>query len=150
MMEDGLDIDWFALDQQDNVLHFASGGGGVPKTIKEGAADNEYLRSFLIGLPKLNDGIKLSQDLSKFVAFKSEESRNAYLNDFLLMASVGLFSFDKSFLGQPSDNRYHLVCIPAKRLSFESLPPDVRNILKRTRIAIKAEEVSSIEISAII
>jgi hypothetical protein len=148
-MDETSDIDWFALDANENVLHFASGGGKLPRTVKEAKNENDFLRSFFNRLESSEEA-HVCSDLGKYVTLKSDESKNAYLHDFVLMAKRGLYSFDKTYLGQPLNANYHLVCIPYRKLSLKDLPSEVQNILSKTRINFDAGKSTAVDLSSLV
>ncbi len=59
----------------------------------------------------------------------------------------GLFSFDKTFLGQPLSQMYYLVCSPTNLLLFEKLPVEIRNQLLRVRLDFDVKETNQIDLS---
>lgn len=134
MPESSFDIDWFAQDMQGNIMHFASGGGKLPFLVKQ--INNNSLRSFFHELPVKSINVDYSVSLSQFVWLSGHELET-YLQDFRQMTQKGLYSFDKSNLSNPSDNKYHLVCKPQNKISIDEIPVQVRSQLVKFNFAIE-------------
>jgi len=149
MIDETIDLDWFAIDENNNVIHFASGGGKLPQIIRESVEEDRSLRMFVRSLPQIS-GVILSKDLSNYVDLGDQKGREAYLHDFTNMARRGLFSFDKTYPGKQVSHLYHLVCIPDKRLVLKDLPVEIQNKLKRLRLNFNAEQINDIDLSNLI
>lgn len=126
--QENLDIDWFFIDKNCNICHVASAGGKLPK-IAISKEVNQELSLFFKSLPIISHEVTVCPTLTDFVSFDTEESKNNYLTDFLFFAKRGLFSFDKTLLGQFESYEYHLVVSPIKKVSIDNFPKDIINIL---------------------
>ena len=145
-----IDIDWFFIDQQGNVGHVASGGGQFPVSISKSKEMCELLQSFferydLVSLNKFS----INSELKKIVGFNNSYEETKYLKDFILMAQKGLYSFDKTILGNFIDDNYHLVAKPLNPLNIKMLPDDISIILRRTVIDSDLSILNSLKISDI-
>ncbi|HAW32054.1 MAG TPA: hypothetical protein DCY03_28780 [Planctomycetaceae bacterium] len=128
------DLDWFAVDQNGLLGHFATGRfGGVPKSILESKESlqeiEDYFRKHVPKTkhctihPKWSDNADIDP--------KDSRSVNMYLNDFKQMASCGLYSYDAYNTG-PRPSSYFLVAFPDMPLSIKDLPDNIRQMIERT------------------
>ncbi len=115
-----LDIDWFAIDLDMNIAHFASGGGVTPTGFEIQHCDQ--LLEYLEETPTLMDDIIISSQLGKYIAFKTDQEKKRYIKAFSDMARKGLYSYDKTILNALADPRYHLVTAPRKPMTMQDLP----------------------------
>jgi len=120
------DFDWFCVDSNGNVGHFASAGfKTLPPTVSESAEDLSFLSAFFNGLNATPEAHVLDELLSP------EHRTERYLRSFIAMANRGLFSFDiESYL--KSDICYFRVAMPKVPLRLVDIPPNVREVLGRT------------------
>lgn len=146
-MQSTLDIDWFAIDANDVLIHFASGGGPLPLSISAHKEDTVKLSRYFRECPFNNQVIHINQKLSDFVFLKSEQAKERYLSDFLSMSKRGIYSFDKTNPGNFAYRRFHLVSFPEASLQINVLSQDIVKILKRTRIDVDITKVMSLSIS---
>src|SRR5438067_225872 len=88
-----LDLDWFSVDEQGRLAHFATGGRGFfPEALRRSVVELRSLISFLRKHAKDRCEPEVSSGLDEFNDFPADRDR--YLKDFLLFARRGLFSFD--------------------------------------------------------
>lgn len=122
------DIDWFCVDQEGQIGHFASAGlKEIPPSVAESAEELNYLNSFFQALPPLPFGHELDATLPS-------NCRTArYLQSFVFMARRGLFSFDIDSYLKP-EICYFRVALPVHSLKVSDLPGEVRRILIRTEL----------------
>lgn len=109
------------------LIHLASGGGTIASEVFSNPA-HFSLRKKLRSIPEsLKLEYKLSPHIDEILAnkarnFESQEfDRQAYLSDFIDFARCGCFSFDRTYLGNSTDNQYHLVAYPVFRRSYENI-----------------------------
>ncbi len=133
-MQSYMDIDWFAVDINGIIVNFASGGGQLPKSIASSKELTEKVFSYFDNLSYKEQNIFINDDLSQMKEFSSEEVRLKYLQSYVSMSKKGVYSFDKTILGNFDDEQYHLVCFPEACLKLDELPLDIQEILKQTRI----------------
>lgn len=124
----GLDIDWFFTNDK-YIAFAASAGGRLPESISKASENYELLSAYFKNLPEISE-ISINKDLSKIIGFEADER---YLEDFVLMAKRGLFSFDKSIPNNFDHSLYHLVAKPLTPLTFYQVPNEIGNILSRSR-----------------
>lgn len=127
-----LDIDWFFTDGK-HIGFVASGAGKLPETVADSAEGNKQLVSYFRNLPKISDIIinPFLDDLLIKISGSGADER--YLKDFIYFTQKGLFSFDKTNLGNLTDHHYHLVTTPVTPLEIRDLPQDILDILLKTK-----------------
>ena len=118
-----LDIDWFFTDQI-NIAFAASGGGKLPSSFTK-IQKNEMLVLYFRSLPEISEVI-INKDLINILPHKIDKE---YLADFVFMSKKGLYSFDKTNVGNFSDTNYHLVCKPTNPLKLQDLSTEIKEIL---------------------
>jgi len=148
MLHEAFDFDWFALDRNNKILHFASGGGALPKAVKE-SIDDGSIGIYIQNLPELTSGVVISNELLNYRQLMDKDL-DSYLRDFARISRKGLFSFDKTFLGHPLDQRYHLVCRPAIKLLFQDIPIDLQDQLLKIRLDFDVEGIGNIDLGSLI
>ena len=116
------DIDWFATDPDGHILHVASGGGRLPESV---AASQEALLA-------LHQHFLLRPETG--AAQLAEGADTAEASGAARYARHGLFSFAKTDLHTPTDAHYRLVARPAVPLTATALPPELAQLLHRTRL----------------
>ena len=107
------DVDWFSL-VNGVYIHVASAGGVIPDFVN----DDEQLRivqhqvemlPFIYG----EDEIEFNDvAIQNVLGDNNSRARLSYIESFKVMAQKGFFSYDRTNIGEPLDNRYHLVCRP--------------------------------------
>lgn len=102
------DIDWFCR-VNGVYVHVASAGGSIPNMIN----DYDVLRPSQRTVAGLDD---INNDGEVYIneAFLNELGVNNkyYRQSFVNMAKKGFFSFDRTNIGNPTDDHYHLVAWP--------------------------------------
>lgn len=108
----------------DFFIHLASAGGSIDTNIIASPV-HFALRQKLRRIPEtLKLEYKLSPHIDEILREKAiatqdqEFDREAYLSDFIEFARCGCFSFDRTHLSDPTDNRYHLVAYPIFRQEY--------------------------------
>lgn len=107
------DIDWFCVING-VFIHVASAGGSLPNLIN----DDKQLRNIqhqVALLPDIYSEEEIEYNetaIAKVINTNVAESRIYYVESFAAMARKGFVSFDKTFIEDEKDNRYHLVCKP--------------------------------------
>jgi hypothetical protein len=109
------DIDWFFIDRWRRICHVASAGGFIPELISENEESNEAFFKIVQQLPEKYDFIlnpRIDEILTTSQNEFIENPRETYLKSFISMARKGIYSFDKTVLGDFEDPYYHLVARP--------------------------------------
>ena len=120
------DFDWYCVDEEGRVGHFASAGfKRLPASVEASAEDLAFLDHFFDGLEAAPEAHELDQHL------RAEQRSERYLRSYVAMADRGLFSFDIESYLRPNIC-YFRVAIPKTPLRFVDLPESVRAILGRT------------------
>lgn len=146
-MQPHLDIDWFAVDADGYIIHFASGGGELPNSVAESKEDTQKVAKYFRSYTDLGGNVSISPYLDEVVKFSNQKERNRYLNDFILMSKKGLYSFDKSVPSDFLDKNYHLVAIPDNCLKLNDLPSGIASIIAKTKINSKVEDIYKLRIT---
>lgn len=131
------DLDWFAVDQNGFLGHFATGVfGGVPESILESKEELQEIEDYFRNQAPKTKGYTFHPKWSANAGVDPKDSRavNLYLNDFKLMASCGLYSYDAYEAG-PRPSSYFLVASPDLPLSIDELPGNIRQIIERTLLS---------------
>jgi len=102
------------------IVHYATAGGDIPKSIFLNP-NHSKLRADLKGdRNKLSFKIEVNPNLENILRIKAENQRfnfeefdrESYLDSFISYAKLGLFSFDRTFINNHDDMRFHLVAYP--------------------------------------
>lgn len=127
------DVDWFAVING-VAIHVASAGGSIPAAAKRKLHESAVYVARLALIEKekvslISDnfiserlGIDLGQNVNNALWDHDLTNKEAYLSSFKLMARHGLYSFDKTYINDPTDNHYHLVAWPTSE--DDRLKPD--------------------------
>ncbi|WGY71918.1 hypothetical protein KEC55_19065 [Burkholderia cepacia] len=116
-------------------IHIATAGdANIPRQIFEDHSHDKN-RRILRNLPErnlfefqINPAIREIFSLKRALWEESTEKdyvfdEQAYLADFIYYAQRGCFSFDRTNISDPSDNRYHLVAYPVLGTNFRFCHP---------------------------
>jgi len=144
-----LDIDWFAVDVKDNIIHFASGGGYLPASVYNHMEDNESVVRFFKTLQNNNDVIKVNEDLESLKLWVNTAQKDRYLRSYVEYAFKGLFSFDKADFNNPFDKAYRLIVSPVKCLTIDKVPQPIANIIKRATYSNDISKIKNLSIDEI-
>lgn len=127
------DWDWFAVDDSGAIGHFTTAGlRKLPTTVKtDDEAALRLISYFGSEAPKQSEYIVQSQAELDSGTLKDVKDREWYLRSFIGMASAGLFSYDTYTQGSSTD--YFLVACPKSPLRIHHLPPEIRQLVMRTR-----------------
>jgi hypothetical protein len=128
----GKDIDWFAVDQQNEIACFASGGGVLPDSIATNFDAFKVMSDYLWDLPENRNEVIVNPLLDQIKKFSSEKERTRYVNTFISMAKHGIYSYDKTIVMADGDYQYHLVVRPLIPRRVNELPSEVVEILQKT------------------
>lgn len=116
---DTIDLDWFAVDQNGNLAHFASGGSGfVPNDIKSSLTDVGLFADYVFDLNETSDTILISENIPNF---DSSEKADRYVETFLRMAAKGFYSYDVLEL-TGHDKGYSLIAKPKSPVVIDDIP----------------------------
>jgi hypothetical protein len=132
--EETIDLDWFSIDNNGEIGHFASGGQGfLPPSVKSSKSNLTRLAEFFRHSLSTNGAAIESQALLSHVQFNSRAQQARYLEDYSRMASKGLYSFN-CIMDFNRPTSYFLVVKPSCPLKVDDLPDEIRQILQ-TRFA---------------
>jgi hypothetical protein len=128
-----IDWDWFAVDAQGYIGHFAVGASRrLPPTARACEEVLVALFEYFDHLPSNCECLKHPQ-LESHNAYKDAPDKKWFLSTFEAMAAKGLYSY----YGEPSaGGGYINVCVPEVRLNFLSLPSEIQESIGRIRAPI--------------
>src|SRR5258706_12470662 len=88
------DWDWFAVDQEGSLGHFATAcNRSLPASVRQDIETLEELATYFENAPE-TDGFTVRTEFEQSHKFKSNADRTRQLAYFLGMASRGLYSYD--------------------------------------------------------
>jgi hypothetical protein len=130
------DFDWFGVDEEGFLAHFASAGfKRVPASVSESAEDLVLVCNYFKTEAPVRGAHRVDEDLVGLRPdWKGEQNESRYLKSFVAMADLGLFSFDIDSYLKPGIAYFRVAC-PLSPLGLEQLPEPVRRIIARTRLA---------------
>jgi hypothetical protein len=130
------DFDWFGVDEEGFIAHFASAGfKRVPGSVSESAEDLDLAKSYFQTEAPVRGAHRVDEDLPSFLLdWKGAQNESRYLKSFAAMADRGLFSFDIDSYLKPGIAYFRVAC-PLSPLRLEQLPEPIRRIIARTRLA---------------
>jgi|GEM_PF-1552437 len=149
IMQQTSDVDWFGCDIAGNLFHVASGGGKVPKSISEDRTRSLDVNRFVTEL-KMNQGpVFVNSMVRPITEISNDSDFSNYVKTFENMSRKGFYSFDKTKLGDFSDENYHLVTKPGFPIDLDMLPTALQNVIKLTKLSIDINKVVSFSISQV-
>ncbi len=148
MYDEIYDIDWFFLDRNNYVGHIASGGGVIPPSVKK---DSDYsLRKYFDSVPNIDNSLQITENTKKILGIYDENELEKILSDFIFLSKKGICCFDKTFLNEPRDPKYHKVIQLKNKLNLHSLPFEIREKLIKTKLDISIEDSDRIDIEKVL
>ena len=108
----GGEFDWFAVDADGHVGHFATAGfGPVPAVVLTRLAELRELDERVLRLPAIG---------------AATGHLSGIIDDWLEMARRGLFAYDWKHWNGP----YRRAATPSRPIALADLPPDVRELVQ--------------------
>ncbi len=130
--EETLDLDWFSVDVDGEIAHFASGGRGfLPPSVKASRENLNRLIAYFRSILAVNGDAIESPNFSSHKQFQSEAQKSMYLADYSQMGAKGLYSFDYVVVSKRPSG-YFVVARPSHPLNVEILPHNIQEIIKKT------------------
>lgn len=151
--EEVIDYDWFAVDKEGRIGHFTTGGmGTLPRSVAASGDDLQFIADFFRNplLPSTEARLapKAVEPTNKVnwrkgwtSSMDAEQAAAHCFQDFMQMASRGLYSFDHSYALDCTHPRtrpcplYYRIAIPSNPLHVTDLPMNVQTILSRIVLA---------------
>jgi hypothetical protein len=129
----GIDWDWYAVDTEGNIGHFATAGiRPLPASVRCSKEGLDLVHDFFLKRAEVRGRAFLTEGLEKaFGAFNRPVDWACFLD----MAARGLYSFDTELI-HTSDASYYVVAKPEHGVVLAELPNDVRGVLERTTIPV--------------
>lgn len=122
------DLEWYAIDENNNIAFFTSGGmGNVPEFICKCREDLNIVSNYF----DLSDNIISEVELvvGAFEDYPDEK----FKKDCVDISQKGLFCYDVSDENEYK-NEYKILCRPNNMLKLDDLPERIKNILKQYRL----------------
>lgn len=132
--QESTDFDWFGVDADGFVAHFASGAFKyLPRSVERSAEDLKLVTDFF-GRATSRGGHSVDPVVSTEVPdWQGEEKEGRYLRSFVTMADKGLFSFDIGPQAEPGI-AYFRVAAPEHPIKIGHLPENIRKVIARTSL----------------
>lgn len=133
----GTDFDWFGVDEEGLIGHFATAGfKRLPPSVATRAEDLKIVIDCFDNLAPVRashrvDDKSLTTALQR--EWKGEKNEGRYLCSFASMADKGLFSFDIEPHLKPGI-AYFRVASPEMPLHIGELPENIQRIVSRTSL----------------
>jgi hypothetical protein len=130
------DFDWFAIDQDDNIAHFASAGGRLPRSVAISAEDNTFVTTYFQSLTAADNAFVINPAFRLPNDIKTPEQRARFFRTYVFYAACGLYSFDRTEVyvrGASTNFDYELIASPRDQRKFADLPEYIQKILVRTK-----------------
>ena len=140
------DIDYFVLDGNSNMFHFASAGTLLPEIIIQNYKENRKIHSSILATKELYD-IEINPNLDNIIQFENNVMRELYLKDFIFYAQRGCYSYDKTYITDFNDPRYHLVVSPINTKKNNNMKNKL--LFEELSINIKLDKTNTIDINAL-
>lgn len=136
------DWDWFAVDEDGNIAHFATAGfRRLPVSVRSDWERAEELIRYFESLPAYSEYVVCPEFWSSEKAPKTEVDGERYFRYFVKMARAGLFSYD-TVLRVPGD--YFAVTAPTNPLKLGMLPAPIQEYLAKTRSSVRFRQAANI------
>jgi hypothetical protein len=132
------DFDWFAVDRDNYLVHFASAGGRLPNSVAVSRENLDLLKSYFLGLPVL---------FSKSEIFVAPTTAPF---PYLECAFRGLFSYDGNVSGGAMDTMYQLVARPPRVLTLADLPPTIAATVTQTQLPFAVTGLAKFDTSIVV
>lgn len=129
--QNSYDFDWFAVDSEGYLAHFASGGCSLPKSIGE-FFDSISIMMLAEDVQSINDSSEfvINPELTNLKELNDENSLKNYVRTFVAYARKGLYSYDTAQPARLHNKEYHLIASPVNRLNINALPQSISRLIK--------------------
>lgn len=129
------DFDWFGVDEDGLIAHFASAGfKRLPESVVQSAEDLQTVADYFNQLAPSKGAYHVDPELASRPPWATPAAKTRYLKCFGHMAERGLYSFDiDSYLG--TNTAYFRVAIPESPVTIHELPGPLSDIVKRTLLS---------------
>lgn len=138
------DLNWYFTDRFNRLCVAASGGGLLPKRIVENDENNDLFHSIILERPREFKVARNDNIISQIQGIENQDIE-AYFRDFEVLASRGLFVFDKLNLQEPENGYYILAAYPIYNTRNDPYPIDRKHLhlIQRVNRAIISRTNSS-------
>lgn len=152
----GLDLGWWAIDAQNHIGFFTS-GGDAPVSSKLTITDHEQMWNYFFKESHVISKVIESKGWQIFTHFDNdcngwtpdkskplEERISYFLSEYLIMGTKGVFGFSAS-PSFPNYSTYYRITIPENPLLFNNLPSEIQSSLHNIKISSNFSEVTEIQ-----
>jgi hypothetical protein len=130
------DLDWFGVDRNGHIGHFATGGYVMlPASIASNKDDWQLVFDYFIHKLLPRGAWSPDPGVATRVQLGTDKQREDFFRSFAAMAVRGLYSYDLLDL-HPKPSPYVRIAIPARPLIVDELPGTIRSIVLRTALDI--------------
>lgn len=141
-----VDLDWFAVDRNQHLAHFATGGkGAVPLELLSNRPHLQAALAIIRSLPQRCEAL-VNPELTSHVVLTDASAEARYLRSFVEMAQRGLYSFD-CHLGTDAPAPYFLVAKPEIPLTLDGLGESERQSIGLIRLHISLFDETSLDVA---
>jgi hypothetical protein len=133
---EGVDLDWYGLDENNQIGHFASGTvGALPPYLSANIHDRALIHGYFTEVRIPCSEAKVDPDalVRGGASNRDAAGKDWFLGSFVEMARCGTFSYD-CFLYDPPPTGYFRVASPTVPLKLSEVPDAVRAVLERSRL----------------
>ena len=142
------DFDWFCVDSEGFIGHFATAGFKMlPASVAKSRENLDLLMHYFAGVAPSRGGHIVDGDLVRHLP-KGTSISERFLRSYVAMADKGLYSYDiESYLRE--DITYFRVALPMCPLHISELTIEMREVLGRTVLEmIRFRDVTEIAYAA--
>lgn len=120
------DLEWYAIDENNNIAFFTSGGFGyVPEFICKSRENLDIVSSYFDALD--NNFTKAEVIDGAFDDYPKDEFKEDCIN----ISEKGLFCYDVS---DDVEGEYKLLCRPINMIKLSDLPKEIQDILRQYKL----------------
>jgi hypothetical protein len=135
------DFNWFAVDCNGYLIHFASIGNRLPPSVSASKENLELLESYFMSLPILFTEVDIFPHLATAAV--------SYSQLYLEYACRGLFSYEAIIPAGPMGTTHKLVARPPHTLTLADLPDEIAKIISKTQLGISIAGLASFDTKAV-
>ena len=135
------DFDWFAVDCNGYLVHFASIGNRLPQSVSASKENLELLESYFMSLPILFNEVDIFPHLATAAV--------PYSHLYLEYVCRGLFSYDAVIPAGPMGTTHKLVACPPRALTLADLPNEIAEIVSKTQLGVSIVDLALFDTKAV-
>jgi hypothetical protein len=141
------DFDWFAIDQEGFIGHFAIGGhGALPASVAKSREELERITKFFLEELSANTTAIVDRGVLLLVHLQpTAKAETRYLHGFVEAAERGLYSYD-AYMDETRPTGYFRVAVPANPLNITKIPIEIATILQQTKLPFRYYSTARISV----